>query len=148
MSENQDKSSPWELVCDNYDGYYSLETSRALLREQAGDYDTAETCHYCYKEKCDWLSFGDPIIEPTMEKVVQKDETNVLIPYSFCVALSNSYKGLVGSIVPRCVLNNFRKLFPNKQVWVEDTRRELMEDEYSDNDPPVWGLEHEAFFDL
>ena len=127
--------TPWEMVHGNYEGWFDTATCRKLLLLNCPEKDTDEYCHYCYKNPCDWESYGDKLINMMMAKCIETVDKDSLTLMCFCHKLFQGFKDVMGTGVPTCYRNNYYQLFPNKQILVENTaNRELEPDEYTEDD--------------
>ena len=138
--------TPWERVCGNYEGWYDTSTSRKILLLQCPEKLSDEFCHYCYKNPCDWESYGDGLIDMIMAKCVESEDKDGLNPLCFRHKLHQAFKDVTGKGVPCCCINNYVTLFSNKQIKVKDLSKELGPDEYTEDDGRLpWAEEGDMF---
>ena len=140
-----------EEITKYYEGYYPFETRRTLVLKniQTDDDDDSTSCNQCYSYPCLWKTYGNPVIDLVISKVKHQNLTDIMTTGKFRGMCYNTFKDVAGAnSLPYCCLNNYRLLFPNKQIFVpEPIQRELKDDEFAEVDGPVWREEGDWFFD-
>ena len=148
MDDNDDEVNIWEKFTQHYLGNHNLKDRRKILKKKMED-NMDEECPSCYHNPCKWITIGDPVIDMVPTIV---DDIFIYEPASFrskCYQTFRSINGMKG--LPYCCLQNYRHLFPNKQVEVTDEewlKRDLEDDEYVEGNGPFWVYETDLFLEM